>query len=272
MLPQAQIHTDALQFTHGELALHHLFRSDVLGNERPIIVYLPPGYRDDTTRKYPVLYLQDGQNLFDGRTSFIPDQHWRLNETADLLIGCGEIEPLIMVGVYNAGEQRIGEYTPSRDPHFGVGGKADPYGRMLVEELKPFIDCEYRTLPGREHTGLGGSSLGGLVSLYLGFKRHDIFSRVAAMSPSLWWDGCGIFRFIERLDSKPPVRLWLDTGTQEGGNTYCNAVTLRDKLLRRGFILGKDLGFMECEGGRHCEEDWAQRAPHVLRHLYRARP
>lgn len=270
MTPPALIHPVINQFPQGELSFHASFRSSVLDNERSIIVYLPPGYDADSARKYPVLYLQDGQNLFDGRTCYVWGQHWHLNETADLLIGEGTVEPLIIVGVYHAGQHRIDEYTPSRDTNFNVGGKADLYGRMLVEELKPFIDREYRTLPGREHTGLGGSSLGGLVSLYLGFKRHDIFSRVVAMSPSLWWDRCRFLRQVEEMDRKPPVSLWMDAGTCEGGNTHCNAVALRDKLIGRGFTLGQDLGFMEAEGGCHSEHDWAQRAHHVLRYLYPA--
>ena len=117
--------------------------------------------------------MQDGQNLFDPDTSFQKGNYWRMGETADALIFAGEIEPLIIVGIYNTGEHRIDEYTPVEDRRLG-GGQADAYGQMLVEELKPFVDRSYRTLPGPANCGLGGSSLGGLVTLYLGLRYRAL--------------------------------------------------------------------------------------------------
>ena len=270
MLNQAYLPRAVSIHSPGELHHHHSFSSDVLGNQRSLVVYLPPGYHADHTRRYPVLYFQDGQNLFDGRTSYIADQHWRLNEAADSLINAGEIEPLIIVGIYHAGEHRITEYTPSMDRNFKVGGKADLYGRMLISEIKPFIDREYRTLPDAFYTGLGGSSLGGLVSLYLGLKHPSHFSRLAVMSPSIWWDRRRILREVDNLAGKPPLRVWLDMGTHEGRNQLSHAVSLRDKLTARGFILDQDLKYMEVDGGRHSEHDWAQRVHHALRYLFPA--
>ena len=147
----------------GDIRHHEKFRSQFLPTAHDVIVYLPPGYDSDKRTRYPVLYMQDGQNLFDDATAF--SQEWRLDETAQALITDGVIEPLIIVGIYNAGAHRMDEYTPTRDRRRRAGGKASHYGRMLVEELKPFIDREYRTLPGAASTGVGGSSLGGLVSL-----------------------------------------------------------------------------------------------------------
>ena len=164
-----------------QLRLHSGFDSAVLRNARDITVYLPPDYGDER-RRFPVLYLQDGQNLFDPRTSF-GGTAWHVDETAQSLIRTGEIEPLIIVGVNNTGHNRVNEYTPTRGRR-EAGGQASLYGRFLIEELKPFIDSEYDTLRGREWTGIGGSSLGGLVSLHLGFQRPDVFGRVAALSPS----------------------------------------------------------------------------------------
>lgn len=246
------------------------FHSALLGNERQFVVYLPPGYHADEDRRYPVLYMQDGQNLFDGRTSFVPGQHWHLNETADNLVREGAIEPLIIVGVYHAGGRRIEEYTPSTDPNFKVGGGADAYGRMLVEELKPFVDAAYRTKPEREHTGVGGSSLGGLVSLYLGLRRGDAFGRVLAMSPSLWWDKCRLLRNVDELARGPKSKVWIDAGTLEGANTDCNAEALRDALAARGFTPGEEVEFMRAEGARHSEQDWAHRVHHGLRWTFAA--
>ena len=147
------------------------------------MVYLPPGYVEDTGRTYPVLYMHDGQNLFDPATAFGGNE-WRLDDTAEELIERGAIEPLIIVGIYNTGEQRIHEYTPTTDPKLG-GGKADLYGKMLVEEVKPFIEKTYRTLPGPENTGMGGSSLGGLVTLHLGIQYPQVFGKLAVLSPSV---------------------------------------------------------------------------------------
>ena len=252
----------------GEL-VRHSFYSQTLDNERGVVVYLPPGYGEDAGRRYPVLYAQDGQNLFDGRTSFIPGQHWYLSETADALIREGAIEPLIIVGVYNAGGERIDEYTPTTDPGTGAGGRADEYGRMLADELKPFIDGEYLTLTGREHTGIGGSSLGGLVSLHLGFKRPETFGRVIAMSPSLWWNDCHFLKYVDALENVPPIKVWLDAGTREG-NTDCNAEALRDKLVARSFMPDVDVAFMRADGATHSEQDWAHRVHHALRFTFPA--
>ena len=254
----------------GSLEYPGAFHSTLLGNDRQLIVYLPPGYESDGERRYPVLYMQDGQNLFDGRTSFVPGQHWHLNETADNLIHEGAIEPLIIVGVYNACERRIEEYTPSVDPNFKVGGGADLYGRMLAEELKPYVDANYRTRPGREHTGIGGSSLGGLVSLYVGLGRSETFGRVIAMSPSLWWDNCWLLRNLDAVARGPQAKVWLDAGTLEGANTVCHAETLRDALVARGYAPGDDVQFMRAKGARHTELDWAHRVHHGLRFTFAA--
>ncbi|HJZ83033.1 MAG TPA: alpha/beta hydrolase-fold protein, partial [Pyrinomonadaceae bacterium] len=154
----------------GDVRLHHNFHSNVLNNDRDVIVYLPPGYEADKQKRYPVFYMHDGQNIFDGATSYIPGQEWRVDEVAQSLIAASRIEPLIIVGIYNAGRERVNEYTPAQDAKYKAGGKADLYGRFLVEEVKPFIDRTYRTMPDSKHTGLGGSSLGGLISLYLGLK------------------------------------------------------------------------------------------------------
>ncbi|MBW3624132.1 MAG: hypothetical protein KY468_12060 [Armatimonadetes bacterium] len=145
----------------GSFRVHENFRSRFLPTARTLRVYLPPGYGSNPKKRYPVLYMHDGQNLFDGATAFLPGQEWRVDETAQSLIEAGEVEPLLIVGIYNAGVERINEYTPMKDPRRNIGGKADLYGRMIVEEIKPFIDREYCTLKAAKHTVLGGSSPGG---------------------------------------------------------------------------------------------------------------
>ena len=271
MNPRTNQHSSQPGEACGALGRPQEFHSALTGDDRQIVVYLPPGYYADEARRYPVLYMQDGQNLFDGRTSFVPGQHWHLNETADNLVSEGAIEPLIIVGLYNAGEQRIWEYTPSVDQNFRVGGGADVYGRVLAEELKPFIDAAYRTKPEREHTGIGGSSLGGLASLYLGLRRGDVFGRVLAMSPSLWWDKCWLLRNVGELARGQKSKIWIDAGTLEGANTDCNAEALRDALAAQGFAPGEEVEFMRAEGARHSEQDWAHRVHHGLRWTFPAR-
>ena len=132
----------------GQLRKHERFRSRFLPGERDVIVYLPSMYERSPHLRFPVLYLQDGQNLFDGATAFIPGMDWHVGETAGQLIAQGAIQPLVIVGIYNTGKRRVREYTPTRDKKLG-GGAADRYGRMLTEEIMPFIGSEYRTLSKR---------------------------------------------------------------------------------------------------------------------------
>jgi predicted alpha/beta superfamily hydrolase len=224
-------------------------------------------YEAEGARRFPVLYMQDGQNLFDPETSFIKGNYWRMGETADALTAADAIEPLIIVGIYNAGERRIDEYTPVEDKRLG-GGHADAYGRMLVEELKPFVDAQYRTLPGAANSGLGGSSLGGLVSLYLGLQYPSVFSRLAVMSPSVWWRNRAILRTVATLAEKPDLRIWLDIGTKESTRAVPEARLLRDGLIKKGWQLGEDLAYCEVEGAEHTESAWAERAGPMLRFLF----
>ena len=251
------------------LSKHENFQSRFLQDERTIIVYVPPDYDDEPQRRYPVLYLQDGQNLFDAKTAF-GGTEWCADETADELIESGEVEPLIIAGIYNTGERRIEEYTPSRNVKLG-GGKAQLYGHMLVEELIPFINKRYRTLTGPENTGLGGSSLGGLVSLYLGLQFPQVFGKLAVLSPSVWWDNRAILKMIAAAPSRPPLKIWLDMGTSEGGMSLQDAEALRDALEDKGWREGEDLQYSEIEGAIHNEAAWAERVGPFLKYLFPAR-
>ena len=254
------------------LRKHEQFHSQHLEHDRDVIVWVPPGY-DESDARYPVLYLHDGQNLFDPATAF-GGQHWRAGETATALTESGALAPLILVGIYNAGEHRIDEYTQTHDRRRGGGG-ADSYGRFIVEELKPMIDAGYRTLADRGNTGIGGSSLGGLVSLYLALKHADVFGKAAVMSPSVWWDRRSILRDVRRaaaLDARP--RLWVDMGTAESRGAGSARRVLEDArllkagLLKAGWIEGENLHYEEVEGGTHSEHAWAERFGRVLQWLY----
>ena len=250
------------------LCKHENFFSRFLRNQRDLIVYVPPGYDEQPGRRFPVLYLHDGQNLFDGATSFIPGMDWHVGQTADQAIAVGAVQPLIIVGMYNT-KARIREYTPTHVPKLG-GGRADRYAKFLIQEVKPFIDREYRTLSGAENTGIGGSSLGGLVSLYLGLKLSNIFGKIAALSPSVWWNQRVMHRFAQAYDAQLRPRIWLDIGTREGPRIVQDVEQFRDVLLRKGWRLEEDLHYERVEGAEHNEAAWAQRVGPFLRFLYPA--
>lgn len=260
----------------GNIQHHRAFPSKILKNRRDVLVYLPAGYRRFSTRQYPVLYLQDGQNVFDAATSFAGVE-WGVDETAQRLIRQKLIEPLIIVAIANMGEDRIHEYapTPARiDPPKRKRSKGllRNYGRFLIEELKPFIDRKYRTKREAEFTGLGGSSLGGLATLVLGLWFPNYFNRLAVMSPSIWWDDCAIYDIVDEVDetARPPLKIWLDTGTREPG--WERAAGLRDRLIEKGWRLYDDLQYFEVEGADHSEGAWAARVDPVLRFLFSPPP
>jgi predicted alpha/beta superfamily hydrolase len=253
----------------ARLNKHQEFVSRLVPEHHDLVVYLPPSYQANGNRRFPVLYMQDGQNLFDPETSFIKGNYWRLGETADALASAGEIEPLMIVGIYNSGVKRLDEYTPVEDKRLG-GGHADDYGRMLVQELKPFIDAQYRTLPAAENCGLGGSSLGGLVTLYLGLQYPLMFSRLAVMSPSIWWRNRTILKTVAAMRQKPDLRIWLDMGTNESAKGLADARLLRDALIGKAWQLGEDLAYCEAEGAEHTESAWAERVGPMLKFLFPA--
>jgi predicted alpha/beta superfamily hydrolase len=245
------------------------FHSEILPDDRAVSVYLPAQYMEQEERRFPVLYLQDGQNLFDGRTSYIVGRTWNAHTTADRLTERGEIEPLILVGIANTGLRRMAEYTPTRDFKMG-GGEGRSYGRLLIEELKPLIDRSYRTLAGPANTGVGGSSLGGLISLYLGFAHPEVFGKIAVMSPSLWWDHRSILNAINDQKTKPDLRIWLDMGTAEGLRPLRDTDMLEGLLLKRGWRAGVDLTYEKAQGAVHEERAWSERFGDVLRFLFPA--
>ena len=244
-----------------DFRIHANFHSKFLNKDRSVIVWLPPGYHSETTKRYPVLYMHDGGVVFIS---------WRIDEIAKPLITSRQVEPLIIVMVNHGGteDDRFDEYTPTKPPNFPSGGKVDSYGQMLVEELKPFIDSQYRTLRDPANTGLGGVSLGGIASLHLGLKYPMVFGKLAVMSPSVWWDNKIILRNVKDLKTKPALRIWLDIGTGEGQRALDDAKELRNAFVKKGWVLNSDLMYFEAKGSGHNEQAFAQRAEPMLKHLF----
>lgn len=255
---------------------HPDFHSEHLGNTRTLSVYLPPEYGIDPARRYPVFYLQDGQNLFDPGTAFggVP---WAADETAERLIRAGRIDPVILVGVANT-DRRIEEYGPKAAGRRALG-RTFPYARFLVDEVKPFIDRAYATLPERRFTAIGGSSLGGLISLFLALWRPRVFGKCAAMSPSIWWERDQILRsFLGQPRSLRRTRFWIDTGTREEQTPRGSKEQVRrtrllvESLVAAGLQRGRDFRYLEVPGGEHNEHNWAARFDQVLTFFFKRNP
>jgi len=230
--------------------------SPQLDNRRDILLYLPSTY-ERTSRRYPVIYMHDAQNLFDRATSFAGEA-WQVGETLEALSDEG-LEAIV-VGVPHMGEGRLAEYTPHA---FTRRGRGEDYVAFLCETIKPMVDRAFRTQADRAHTGVFGSSMGGLISLYAFFQESEIFGLVGAMSPSLWVGWGAMYDFISRAASAPG-RIYLDNGTREGSAHRLHAL-LRDK----GYRDDLDLLYVIEPGGRHSEPAWARRLPNALRFLLR---
>lgn len=254
----------------GDVRLLAGFRSDALGNSRDVLVWLPPGYDHDADRRYPVLYLHDGQNLFDTSTSFAGVE-WGVDETAERLVHAGRVAPLIIVAINHAGVQRADEFAPTHDAHRQAGGHADRYARFIVQELKPYVDRTFRTRPEADQNALGGSSLGGLVTLHIGLEHPQVFGALAVLSPSIWWDRRAVLDRVEALPTRLPWRIWLDVGTAEGRDTVRNARALKALLLQKGWRTGADLHYLEAHDAPHAESAWAARVEGILEFLFPVR-
>jgi predicted alpha/beta superfamily hydrolase len=255
----------------GNVWLHEL-PSRVFGNTRLVRVWLPPDYDGWGATAYPVLYLNDGQNLFDPATAFA-GVHWQAGETAAQLIGLKKIRPLIIVGIDNTGKNRIREYIPykSRDPKI-LYPQGTRYPEFLQNEVMPLIEERYPILRGPENTGLGGSSLGGLITLYTLIAAPGIFGRALIESPSLFVANRQILKQCRTFQAWP-ARVYLSIGTREVGNSEKDARTV-DNVRELASIL-QESGLNESrfrlridEGAPHTEAAWAARFPEALEFLF----
>lgn len=244
------------------------FASAGLPRERRVWAYLPPGYDAAPTKRYPVVYAHDGNNVFDAGTAF-GGVEWQLDESMDRLIAEKAAPEAIVVGVGNTAD-RTAEYTWLSGTYQGetLGGRGADYARFLVTTLKPAVDRRLRTRPDAASTSAMGSSLGGLINLYLASRYGQVFGAVAAMSPSVWWADRAVLSEIPRLDAK--TRLYVDVGGQEGDDPqgFLESVrALKGAILARGYAEGKAFRYVEDAPGGHNEKAWAYRAPGALRFL-----
>ncbi len=260
----------------GRVLVWPSLESGELDRSTEIIVYLPPSLAEDGPgwiggRRYPTLYFHDGQNVFDARTSYAGE--WHADETLEKLAGEGF--EAIAVAVPNGGEARMDEYNPWRSrsglgakkgkPRH-MGGRGDAYLSWLVGSVKDLVDRSFPTSTQREATGIIGSSMGGLISLYGLIAQPRVFGLGGVMSPSLRWSDYAVLRLIQ-MGQLPEARIHLDVGGHEWRGMTSDARRLRDLLLSTGMELDRDLQYVEDPNAEHCEPAWAERLPDALRFL-----
>jgi predicted alpha/beta superfamily hydrolase len=271
------IHDDGAQWSRGEnflaiatsgapVEIHPYFREETRcsvcelmpplaspsGAQHRFRVFLPPGYYENTLKKYPVLYMHDGHNLFFKEEAFVGNT-WRTDEVLGMLDKMNAIEEVIVVGIHP--NDRISEYTSP-----GYEG----YGRFLVETLKPLIDAKYRTLTDPLNTAVMGSSLGGVVSFYLGWQWPDVFGKVACLSSTFAYRD----NLLERIFAEPKrkIRIYLDSGWP--ADNYEPTRSMRDRLIWKGYRPGSELFYLAFPQAKHDENAWAARSPIPFQFLF----
>lgn len=251
----------------GNVTIIEDFNIPELGRTRDIWIYVPPDYEDSTSKHYPVLYMHDGQNLFDVITSSAGE--WGIDETLEDFFENGETEGVIVVGIENGGTHRTQEYCPWEFQYDNeiLGGEGDEYVDFIVNTLKPHIDENYRTLPNRENTGIAGSSMGGLISLYAGIKYQGIFSKVCAMSSSFWIGYDNMMSFLASNPKEDNMLIYLDVGELEGQDMVDDTNGVYDKLLEIGFSQDELKKVLD-EDGQHNEAFWRERFPDAFLWLF----
>ena len=261
------------QSATGDLRLHE-FRSRVFQNKRFLRVWLPSGYdaAENAGRQYPVLYLNDGQNLFEGATAF-NGVEWQVDETGDRLICEGVVPPMIFVGMDNTGRERIREYMPHRSLNpMMLRAHGTRYPAFLFKEVMPFVASHYRVASEPENTGLGGSSLGALIALYAVAVRPGVIGRLLLESPSLWASNRQLIR-QSRGVKRWPERIFLATGTAEAGRKDKDQSVVDDVrelagIMRRAGLDDPRLKLVIEDGATHNEAAWARRFPEALTFLF----
>lgn len=244
----------------AEIQTIHRFYARALDNFRSLYIYLPPSYSLEPERRFPVLYMQDGQNIFDGSGSY-SGEGWEIDRAATALIQRGLMEEIVIVGIAHQHEERLSEYAHEDGRFQGqrVRGRGALYEAFLLEDVMPFIEANYRVLTGPEHTALMGSSMGGLVTFRIGLRHPGVFGKLGVVSPSFWWNDCSTVKLVRALKRQSlPGRLWLDMGSAEGdfGHGFREVAAA---LYRQGMVPLKEMACLYMPDGLHSEPDWKAR-------------
>lgn len=239
----------------GEIKYHNVKSAYLPSKQRDVVVYLPKSYDNNKTKNYPVIYMHDGQNLFDRATGFMGNE-WYVNDKVEFLIKKELIEEVIIVGIYNGLDHRLDEYTWTEMKGEG-GGKGKLYGEFLTKELKPYIDRVFRTKKDRNHTAVIGSSLGGLISYYMAINYPEYFSKIGMMSPSFWWNNGEPLRDARKLNPDFHFDFWLGAGTAESDSMVAQ-VNKMEKELSSRFGEKKVFKFID-PNAHHSEDAWSRR-------------
>ncbi len=258
-----------------------------LHKSRLIRVWTPSDYHLNADKKYPVLYMHDGQNLFDRETAAY-GEIWDVHTAIENLMKTSGYGGAIVVGIDNAPDlERLDEYSPwvteriEELKEIGgydrvMGGQGIQYGQFLVDTLKPYIDGHFRTLPDRDNTGVAGSSMGGFISLYLGVAYPHIFSKIGAFSTAVWFADKALFNHLSKLDTSYKTKWYLDIGTEETSNKtvegfnklYVDGTLAVEKALLALGVPREDVKLVIEEGATHFETEWARRFPEAFKWLY----
>jgi predicted alpha/beta superfamily hydrolase len=244
---------------------------------RPVYVYLPRGYNENTSKRYPVLYMQDGQDLFLGMVNWISGYGWNADTTANHLIRFGQMRETIIVGVScdpeATSQRRLCEYSPPLPActNMCASPLGAQYASLLLNLIKPRIDASYRTLTNADDTGVMGSSMGGLISTYLGWVYTNTFHKLGAMSSPY----CDCYPILAGDAARPELRIYLDSGDTNGPGNRCllndgllSTVAERDILLNKGYILNVNLDHTIGLNQTHSQLWWAQRLPRPFTFLF----
>lgn len=231
--------------------------------ERKLRVYFPPGYAD-SKKRYPVLYMHDGQNLFDDATSFVGE--WKVDETLNALSKSHGLE-LIVVGIDNGQDKRMNELSPWQNDEFG-DAEGEYYLEFITDVVKPYIDTNFRTRPEAEYTAIMGSSMGGLISHYAIHQRPDVFSKAGIFSPSYWFSD-QVYGFTANNPVPNSSRLYFLVGTKEGDSMVSNMEKMVAQQLAQGH-LPSNLVSKVVEGAEHNESFWSEEFPEAILWLYQA--
>lgn len=237
----------------GKVEYHKEFYSALLDNKRDIVVWMPQGYdlSKNKNKRYPVLYMHDGQNILDPKTSYI-GKDWRVDETITKLIRQKKIKEIIVVGIYN---------TPDRLDEYSWSEKGQKYLQFIITELKPIIDTTYRTLPEKDNTAIIGSSMGGLISFYAGWHYPDVFSMAGCMSSSFYYNNDKSIKQVQEYKGKKKlIKFYIDHG--EDGSVRGQKMFV--ELSKKGYVIGQDIDYYYAPGAEHNETEWAARLERPL--------